>query len=121
MPTNKKSTPAPAPTPEADVETLRNWTGFAVAHGDQLLIDTVMPTRRGAIVNYLMVYCGHVVTADDQDYQIDTAFDLHVQRGFDKGVDVYVADVTIGKTEAELRAEGFVGPGEDDSDESEAA
>lgn len=92
---------------------------YAITEAGYLRVDTVMPTRRGAIVNWLVLYARQSITADMEEYQIETMFDLWKQRHFDNGVDVLVVDVTVTVDAPEAAAAALAV--EDDSDESEAA
>lgn len=48
--------------------------GWAVADAGGILVRTVSPTRRGAIVNWLVSFCGVLVHSGWKDDMIETQF-----------------------------------------------
>ena len=54
--------------------------GFAVVQGGVIDVRTVSPTRRGALVNWLVVAVGLAVRSDWSDYAIERAWDTCVLR-----------------------------------------
>lgn len=53
--------------------------GFAVADDTGILVKTVSPTRRAAIVNWLITECGVMVSNSFTEGEVERLFSTHQQ------------------------------------------